>query len=64
MKVNIKSKFDGRENKRNRKYCTSPIGHAKFTRQIRKAVRNKAKTAIRSGREPEPKYPKQTEYYD
>jgi hypothetical protein len=55
---------DGRENKRNRRYMTSCKGHAKFTKAIRKSVRAKAKTALRSGREPDPKDPKQHEYYD
>jgi hypothetical protein len=55
---------DGRENKRSRRYCVSPISHAEFTRSIRRRIRAKAKNEIRNGREPEAKSALQYEYYD
>jgi hypothetical protein len=38
--------------------------HGEFTRACRKSARAKAKNALRNGREPEPKYGVETEYFD
>lgn len=46
------------------KYATSPTNHSWFTRMIRRRARALAKSALRTGREPEPKYPVEHEYYD
>ena len=64
MKRNSKAVNDGRENKRNRSYHISPIGHAAFTRQCRKQVRVRANQDLRMGKDPLPKDTKAKEYYD
>ena len=64
MKRNSKSKSDGRENKRNHTYMVSCKGHGEFTRSCRRVVRARAKQAIREGKEPLPKDPKGSIYYD
>ena len=47
-----------------RKFPRSVEGRAEFTRRTRRAGRTKAKQALRRGREPEPTYPVEREYYD
>ena len=46
------------------RYYISDKGHSEFARQSRRSARAKAKQALRRGREPEPRYPVETEYYD
>lgn len=46
------------------RYWTSDANHADFARATRKAGRAKAKQALRNGREPEPIYPVEREYFD
>jgi hypothetical protein len=64
MYRNNKASRDGRENKRNRSYWVSCKGHGEFTRLYRRAIRSRAKQALRKGLEPLPKDPKCREYYD
>lgn len=45
-------------------YCGSPKAWAKFYRQTRRRARAKAKDDIRNGREPAPRYPIETAYFD
>ena len=46
------------------KYYCSNENVAKFKRYCRRAARNKAKQALRQGREPEPRYPVEKLYWD
>lgn len=45
-------------------YYVAPDGHAEFTRQCRRQARAQAKAALRSGVEPEPRYPGMYAYFD
>lgn len=45
-------------------YFISNKHHAAFARYGRRAARARAKQALRQGREPEPTYPVEREYYD
>lgn len=45
-------------------YYVSNKGHSEFARQCRRSARAKAKQELRHGREPEPTYPVEREYYD
>lgn len=47
-----------------RKYYISEKHHAQFTRDCRRRARAQASQAIRTGKEPEPRYPVEKEYYD
>lgn len=47
-----------------RRYWITGKHHALFTRQGRRAARARVKAALRRGREPEPRYPIEREYYD
>lgn len=47
-----------------RKYWASEAGHAWFTRNCRRVARAKAKNDLRNGREPQPVYPVEREYFD
>lgn len=47
-----------------RRYYTSEKWHAWFTRECRRQARARASTAMRTGREPEPRYPVERSYYD
>lgn len=45
-------------------YYISNKRHSEFARQCRRSARAKARQALRHGREPEPTYPVEREYYD
>ncbi len=46
------------------KYWISPKNHGAFTKAIRRTVRSRAKQELRSGREPQPRYPDEKAYFD
>ena len=46
------------------KYGITHEGVSKFKRYCRRTARNKAKQALRQGREPEPRYPVEKLYWD
>lgn len=45
-------------------YFTSESAHAWFTRNCRRVARAKARNDLRNGREPQPVYPVEREYFD
>lgn len=46
------------------RYYTSESGHAWFTRMCRRSARAKANADLRQGKEPQPVYPVEREYFD
>ena len=46
------------------KYGITHEGVSEFKRYCRRTARKKAKQALRRGREPEPRYPVEYEYWD